>query len=257
MAEPFQIRAGEQQGQDGLLSRFSGRRARAETVRALESLLAEAERICDVTGEHVASVGERHGIDLAAQLRTARRNLYRRFLEHCLDDYMLSELEVKDLTHLKDVLHLSDPDVAHIQNRVARDVYGNALEAVLEDNQVDDEEKVFLKQLRGDLDLSEFHASQMFEDEVRRAQQRTLEMTTLDTGFLKSEGETLEIAGSSRIGLSEAVQAVVDQALIGLPDLAWADVSEIRVRISDGRISQWRVRMTAGRGDEPDGDARS
>lgn len=250
MAEPFQSRTAEVES-DGLLSRVSGRRARAETVRALESLLAEAERICDVTGDHVAAVGARHGIDLAAQLRTARRNLYRRFLEHCLDDYMLSEIEVNDLTHLKDVLHLSDPDVAHIQNRVARDVYGKALESVLEDNLVDEDERAFLKRLRSDLDLSEFHASQMFEDELRRAQQRTLETTTLDPGFLRTEGETVEIEGSSRTGLAEAVQSVVDQALVSLPDLAWGDVSQIRIRISDGRIAQWRVRMTVGRGAAP------
>ena len=251
MAQPFQNRIADVEP-DGLLARVAGRRARAETVRALESLLAEAERICDVTGDQIAAVGERHGIDLAAQLRTARRNLYRRFLEHCLDDYMLSDVEIADLTHLKEVLHLSDPDVAHIQNRVARDVYGKALESVLEDALVDEEEKAFLKRLRGDLDLSEFHASQMFEDELRRAQQRTLETTAIDAGFLRPDGETVEIEGSSRTGLSEAVQSVVDQALVSLPDLAWADVSQIRVRISDGRISQWRVRMTAGRGALPE-----
>ena len=256
MAEPFQTRTPEPPDEGGLLSKVTGRRARAETVRALESLLAEAERICDVTGDHVASVGERHGIDLAAQLRTARRNLYRRFLEHCLADYMLSDLEVEDLEHLKDVLHLSDPDVAHIQNRVSRDVYGAALESVLEDHRVDEEERRFLKRLRADLDLSEFHASQMFEEELRRSQQRALDETRIDSSFLNSDGDAVELEGSSRLGLAEAVQAVVDQAAARMPGLAWADVTDVRVRISDGRINQWSVRLRAGTGD-PDRQEQS
>ncbi|MDH3733507.1 MAG: dodecin domain-containing protein [Gemmatimonadota bacterium] len=256
MAEPFQSRT-PGSGEEGLLSKVTGRRARADTVRALETVLADAERICDVSGDRIAAVGDRHGIDLAAQLRTARRNLYRRFLEHCLDDYMLSDLEVEDLSHLKEVLHLSDPDVAHIQNRVSRDVYGAALETVLEDHRVDDEEKVFLKRLRADLDLSEFHASQMFEEGLRRAQQRTLDGTAIDSAFLAPGEEVVELEGSSRVGLGEAVQAVIDQASVSLPGLAWADVSEIRVRILDGRISQWRVRLRAGVGDPSEGQEQS
>lgn len=251
MAEPFQTRAPDADEQ-GLLSRVTGRRSRAETVRALESLLAEADRVCDVTRGQVTAVGERHGIDLEAQLRTARRNLYRRFLEHCLDDFMLSDLEVEDLNHLKTALHLSDADVDHIQNRVTREVYGCAVETVLEDHLVDDEEKSFLKRLREDLDVSEFHASQIFEEGLRRAQQRSLAGTAIESAFLRPDGEPIELEGSSRVGLNEAIQAVVDLAAERMPGLAWADLSDVRVRISDGRIVQWRVRLTAAAGQESD-----
>lgn len=250
MAEPFQTRGSESGEDGGFLSKVTGRLARAETVRALESVLAEAERVCDVSGDHIAAVGDRHGIDLAAQLRTARRGLYRRFLEHCLADYMLSDREVEDLKHLKELLHLTDPDVAHLQNLVSRDVYGAALETVLEDHRVDEEERRFLKHLRADLDLSEFHASQMFEEELRRSQQRTLETTEIESAFLTAEGEPIELEGSSRVGFAEAVQSVVDQATESLPGLAWAEVSNVSVRVSDGRITQWRVRLRAGGGDQ-------
>jgi flavin-binding protein dodecin len=252
VAEPFQTRTPDTT-EDGLLSRVTGRRSRAETVRALESLLAEAERVADVTSEHVAAVGERHGIDLDAQLRTARRNLYRRFMEHCLDDFELSELELEDLRHLKTVLHLSDADVDHIQNRVTREVYGCAVETVLEDSQVDDEEKSFLKRLRDDLNVSDFHASQMFEEGLRRAQRRALSGTAVDSAFLRADGRPIELHGSSRVGLQEAIQSAVDLAAERMPGLAWADVSDVRVRISDGRVVQWRVSLSAA-ASEPEGD---
>ena len=251
MVEPFQSRQPDPQT-EGLLSRVAGRRSRAATVRELESLLAEADRLRDVTSEHVAAVGERHGVDLLAQLRTARRNLYRRFLEHCLEDFMLSDLEVEDLRHLKEVLHLTDTDVAHIQNRVARDVYGCAVETVLEDNAVDEEERAFLKRLRGDLDIPDFHASQLYEDGLRRAQQRALASTTLESAFLQPDGRPLELEGSSRVGLAEAIQAVVDQLEERAPGLAWADVTDVRVRVSDGRVVQWSVRLRAGSAETPE-----
>ncbi|MFV1988786.1 MAG: dodecin domain-containing protein [Gemmatimonadota bacterium] len=244
MAEPFQTRPPDAEG-EGLLARVTGRRSRAATVRGLESLFADAARVRDVASEHVTAVGERHGIDLAAHLRTARRQLYRRFLEHCLDDFILSELEVEDLLHLRRVLHLSDADVDHVQNRVTRDVYGSAVETVLEDNLVDDEEKAFLKRLSEDLDVPEFHASTIFEQGVRRAQQRTLKGAAIESAFLRSDGESLELEGSSRVGLSEAIQDVVDHAVESMPDLAWADLSHVRVRVSDGRIVQWCVRLSA------------
>jgi flavin-binding protein dodecin len=249
MAEPFQTRPPEPEG-EGLLAKMTGRGSRAATVRALETLLAGADRVRDVTNEHVTAVGERHGIDLGAQLRTARRNLYRRFLEHCLDDFVLSDLEVEDLLHLRTVLHLSDADVDHVQNRVTRDVYGCAIETVLEDNLVDDEEKAFLKRLRGDLDVPEFHASKMFEEGVRRAQQRALESIPIESAFLRPDGESFELEGSSRVGLNEAIQAVVDQAAENMPGLAWAELSHVRVRVSDGRIVQWLVRLRAAAEDE-------
>ena len=252
MAEPFQTRAPDTD--EGLLSRVTGRRSRAEAARALESLLAEAGRVADVTSDHVAAVGARHGIDLDAQLRTARRNLYRRFLVHCLDDFELSNIEIEDLRQLKASLFLSDADVTHIQNRVTREVYGCAIETVLEDNLIDEEEKSFLKQLRDDLDVSDFHASQMFEEGLRRAQRRAVDATAIESAFLRSDGQPIELEGSSRVGLQEAIQGAVDLAAERMPGLAWADVSDVRVRISDARVVQWKVTLRAA-ATRPEGDS--
>jgi len=243
LAQPFETRHAEE---DGVLSRVPGRRSRAAAVRDLESLLAGATRVRDVTLECVKQVGARHGVDLGGQLRTARRNLYRRLFEHCLADYMLSDREVEDLTHLRAILRLEDADIARIQDRVAQDVYGNAVAMVLDDDEVDDEEKAFLKRLREDLDVSEFHASRMYEEELRRAQQRMLAQTPLDPAFLSPGAEVVELEGGSRTGVVEAIRAVVGESHHAMPDLSWAELTEVRVRIADGEVVQWRVKLRAG-----------
>lgn len=254
MAEPFEPQPSRS---DGLLSRMAGRVTRADAVRELETILAEADCVRDVTLERVQALGERHGIDLAVQLRTLRRNLYRRFFEHCLLDYTLSEAEVEDIEHLRALLHLDDEDVARIQDQVSRQVYGAAVHEVLDDHRLDDEEVRFLKGLRENLDLSEYHANRIVEEERRRSQQRLLSQAAVRSSFLSPEGYVIELTGVSREGVQAAIQTAVDEAAQALPSLAWAELGELRIQIEDGRVVKWAVKLRAGvrAHDEEDEDA--
>lgn len=243
MAEPFEPRVTEG---DGLLSRVAGRVTRVGAARELETILAEADCVRDVTLENIRTLGERHGIDLGSQLRTLRRNLYRRFLEHCLLDFALSEAEAGDLEHLRILLHLADDDVARIQDQVSREVYGAAVHEVLADHRLDEEEVEFLKRLRENLDLAEYHANRIVEEERRRAQQRLLSQTAIHSSFLAPEGCVIELTGVSREGVQAAIQTAIDEAALALPSLAWAELGELRVQIESGRVVKWAVKLRAG-----------
>lgn len=243
MAEPFEPRAPEQ---EGLLSRVAGRVTRVGAARELETILAEAQCVRDVALEKIQALGERHGIDLAFQLRTLRCNLYRRFLEHCLLDFSLSESEVADIEHLRTLLHLQDGDVARIQDQVSRQVYGAAVHEVLEDHRLDEEEVQFLKRLRENLDLAEYHAERIVEEERRRSQQRLLSRTAIHSSFLAPEGCVIDLAGVSREGVQAAIQTAIDEASQALPSLAWAELGELRVQIESGRVVKWAVKLRAG-----------
>lgn len=241
MAEPFQDRSASQ---GGLLSRVArgGRRA---TIRELETMLARADRLRDLTAESIRELGEAHGVDLGTQLRTPRRNLYRRFLEHCLVDCSLDDEEMDELTHLRELLRLDDGDVAHVHNAVACDVYGGAVEEVLSDHKLDEEEERFLSRLRTDLQMSEADASRMYQESARRSQQRLLSSADIGSGFLASRGAVLELEGTSTTGVEDAIRAVVDEACHSLPKLSWAELSQVRVRIAGGDITEWRVKVRA------------
>lgn len=244
MAEPFEPRVVER---DGLLSKVTSRVTRAGAIRELETLLAEAECVRDVTLDSVRTLGERHGVDLVLQLRTLRRNLYRRLLEHCLLDFSLSETEVEDLDHLRRILCLEDHDVAAIQDQVSRQVYGAAVEDVLADHHLDDEEVEFLRKLRSDLDLSAYHANRIVEEGRRRSQARLLaQRGGLRTSFLAPQETVIQLEGVSSRGLEGAVQAAVDQASEAFPKLAWGQVSDVVVQIESGRIVSWKVKVRAG-----------
>jgi flavin-binding protein dodecin len=204
----------------------------------------------DVSVERVHKLSESHGIDLHEQLRTPRRNLYRRFLEHCLLDCSLTEEEAEELTHLRKLLHLGDSDVAHVHDAVSRAVYGAALGDVLDDHRLDEDEERFLKHLRDELGMSEVDATRMYEEEARRAQQRLLS-TTPHGGMLASREGVVELKGGSTVGLQDAIQAVVDESCHALPNLSWAELSELRVRIESGHIAEWQIKLKAGLGPPP------
>jgi len=243
VAEPFEARS---TGGDGLLSRVAGRVTRASAARELETMLAEAECVRDVTLERIRELGERHGIDLELQLRSLRRNLYQRFLEHCLLDYTFSEAEIEDVEHLRKLLCLEDRDVAHIQDQVSRQIYGAAVQEVLEDHRLDEDEVAFLHGLRDNLDLPEVHANRILEEERRRSRQRLLSHAADRSSFLAPDGVVLELEGSSPRGVEGAIEAAVDQASQALPQLAWAELGELKVRIESGRIVEWTVKLRAG-----------
>jgi flavin-binding protein dodecin len=195
----------------------------------------------------VAEVAARHGVDLGARLRTARKNLYRRFLEHCLLDGALSEDESADLVHLRGLLHLEDEDVARLHDDVAIAVYGEAVGQVLQDHKLDPDERAFLERLRGDLGLAPDVASRLYEQGSEAARQRYLQRTlTHDSMLVAAHGARLELTGSSEKSLEDAVRSALEEATRAVPELRWAEVREIRTDLAHGRIARWHVKLRAG-----------
>jgi hypothetical protein len=244
MAQPFELRDAPK---DGPLARLLGGRGSAGIVAEIESLFARASHVRDVTPESLAEVARRHGVDLGARLRTARKNLYRRFLEHCLLDGALSEDESADLVHLRALLRLAEEDVARVHDDVAIAVYGEAVGEVLHDHQLDPDERAFLERLRGDLGLAPDVAARLYEQGSEAARQRYLQRTmTRDSVLVAGHGARLELAGSSEKSLEDAVRAALEEAARALPDLRWAEVREIRTDLAHGRIARWHVKLRAG-----------
>lgn len=239
MAEPFQARTGTD---GGVLSRVLGGSNRKQAIRVLESRLAEAERLMDVSADDVREVCGEVGVDLEERLRTPCRNLYKRFLEHCLVDCELSEEESEELAHLRDILCLSDADAVHVHDEVARSVYGDAIDDVLRDYKLDEEEERFLTRLRDQLEISDEQAQAIYEKRARRAQHRFLSSTTSGEGaILASRTGRIELKGSSTEGLEPAIRAAIQRVADVLPQLQSARLGEVRTEVREGQIAEWTV----------------
>jgi flavin-binding protein dodecin len=241
MADPYKSQT---ESGDGLLNRFVGKGKRS-AIREIENLLAEAERVSDISAQQLTAVADANGVDIAEQLHTPRRSLYRRYLEYCLVDFALSDEESTDLAHLRAILRIQEEDAARIHDEVSRTVYGDAVDRVLTDYQLDSEEAEFLQRLRTDLDLPEPLADSLLDERSKRARNRYLGRAVSDNVLFQSEGTVLELKGDSETGLEDAIRAALDEACRAVPKLCWAQVDEIRAELKEGRIARWHVRVNA------------
>lgn len=56
----------------------------------------------------------------------------------------------------------------------------------------------------------------------------------------------IEIVGSSRTSLDEAIQNAIGKASESLQNLEWFEVSEIRGHIENGRVAHYQVGLKVG-----------
>ena len=240
MAEPFQRRSA---GGEGFFSRLFGGGAKGNTMREVEQLLAQAERVGDVTPERVSQVAAVHGVDLRTQLRKPRRSLYRRFLKHCLTDNALSEQENADLAHLRSILNLQNEDAVQVHDAVARFVYGKAIEQVLEDQRLDRKEEAFLKRLRDDLQIDEPLAQEMLAEGAQRARQRYLAKAVSHNVLIDSGETVLELTGTSESSVEDAIRSAIEEAGRAIPNLRRVKVADVEAAIEDGQFARWHVKL--------------
>ncbi len=229
----------------GLGSRLLGRKNRVAAARDIEALLASSPQISEVTADRIAAIANEHGVEMS-RLQSQCRDLYRRYVEFCLVDHALSEAEVADLGHLRTIFVLPDEVASEVHEEVACAVYGAAVEEVLSDHRLDPEEEVFLKEIRGGLDIDAGTAARAMEEGRRRARQRYLStVVSSDDILVASQEIKLEIEGSSEDSIEGAVTDALGEAATVLPGLKRVVVSSLEADISEGQVSRWHVKLKA------------
>jgi len=242
MAEPFNR---SQSTDKGVAATF--RRRSSITLELVEDLFARASSLRDVKSGKVDDICHARGIELRRSLAHGRAELYRRYLKYCLDDNVLSEHESADLTHLRGVLQLSPDETMAVHDSVAIEVYGEAVQEVLADFQLDDDEARFLERLRADLHLPEERADQIFRTESAEARQRAFSVaSSRDTAFSKHRVAAGEFTGRSVESLEAAINDAIAKATLAIPGLYWFEVSETLGYVEDGSVSGWHVTIRAG-----------
>jgi flavin-binding protein dodecin len=241
MAEPFRA-APPPQGLTRAL-----RSKRSTLLDGIEDLFASAGEVRSVAAASIRILCDGCGIDLQTKYLNDRKQLYRRYLVHCLEDKVLSEEESFDLKHLLGILHLSDADVAPVHEEVAREVYGKAIAEVLDDMKLDPDEETFLRRLRGDLQISEDVAQKLLQQGEQRMRDRKFsEASTGSMDFVRHLGAAGNFSGSSETSVEEAVADALSQASVVVPGLHWFEVTQIAGYVGEGNRPSWHVTIRAG-----------
>jgi flavin-binding protein dodecin len=217
------------------------------TLEGVEDLLAQAECVRHVTAEMVSSICDARRIDLARRQKRGRMDLYRRYLRHCFEDNVLSDDEREDLAHLRVLLHLSAEDLQVVHDEVAIEVYGEAVEEVLDDFRLDDDEADFLRGLRQTLGLDEDKAQRIYSEGSSKARTRAYsQAVALDHQFIEHRVPAGEFSGRSNESLEHAIQDAITRATLAIPTLYWFEVSLIGGYVGEGESDRWYVNVRAG-----------
>lgn len=141
------------------------RRENVDGLRVeLENLLARSIRVQDVTPGHLQQIADRHGADPRHGLSTFLEGLFSRYLGHCLDDRHMTDIEVEDLVHLKQLFGISDQRARTLHDEAASGHFRLALDGRAADRELDDDDREFLQRLQDRLLLSEEHATRLRRD---------------------------------------------------------------------------------------------
>jgi flavin-binding protein dodecin len=223
------------------------RRRGSVTLEGIEDLLARAASVREVTATMIATVCEERRVDLPNRLVRGRKQLYLRYLRHCFEDRVLSEDERADLAHLRSLLHLSAADLVAIHDEVAVEVYGEAVDEVLEDFRLDDDEAEFLRELRGRLGLTEVKAERILAEGSTEARSRALSRAqSRDQLFVEHHVAAGEFTGRADGSLENAIEDALAKAVLAIPSLHWFEVLEIAGYVVDGKAGSWHVTLRAG-----------
>jgi hypothetical protein len=58
--------------------------------------------------------------------------------------------------------------------------------------------------------------------------------------------KTLELTGSSKVGIDDAVKKAIARAAKTVHNLRWFQVTEVRGNIDGGAVSSWQVTLKVG-----------
>jgi flavin-binding protein dodecin len=242
MADPFRSAPAAATGLGRVL-----RSKRATTFEALEDLLACSEKIRSVRAEDVRSVCAAAAVDLKRKFMGDRKDLYRRYLAHCLDDKVLTEEESADLQHLADLPHLDDQETAPIHEDLSQEVYGMAIQEVLEDLRLDPDEEAFLRRLRGELQISDEVAQRLYERGESQARDRAYSKAAAgDKEFVQFRAPAGDFTGRSTSSLEMAVADALTKATVAVPKLHWFELTNVSGYVEDGKPESWHVTVRAG-----------
>lgn len=155
-----------------LVQRLLGRKPARNALVELVNALAEDPLVEMVSQGTVEEIQNRYGVDIASRFPREVEGLYRQYLLHCLDDRRLATTELEAADRLANVLGLPTERRTIIQRQVARKVYLNLVDEVLEDGVVDPEERAFLADLETHLGLPADMAEYMLELRKKQLEKR-------------------------------------------------------------------------------------
>lgn len=167
-----------------------GTKIKENAIIELNNLLAEKD-LTEITIDEVHGIAEKYGVNFQQDYNNEVTDLYKSYLNSCLEDKFISEEELADLKQLKLILNINDKKVNEIHNELAGKIYKVAVDVAIEDGELDEDERIFIEKLQNDLKLPQETADQIYEKSGQELIQSYMNNAIADAQITPEEEEQL------------------------------------------------------------------
>jgi tellurite resistance protein len=162
----------------------------------------------------LASATARLKVELRRSFGKELVKFYRKFLERCLKDQVLSPEDWKALQQLKILFGFSNAQVEKIHNQTIMRHYSKTVEQVLSDKKLAPQEKSLLQTIQQNLKLMPEVAEQIYRDKAAQILQRTFVTAIADERISPEEEKELDELAHHlgvRIEFDERTRTILDR----------------------------------------------
>lgn len=138
--------------QPGFIQRLFKTQPKENAIADLNNLLAK-KPIKEIKLEEIEAISEKYEVNFYKEYADKLKELYLIYLKHCLEDKLLTDTEIDELSCLKHLLGITDSDIDTLHNKIATEIYKKSFEAAISDGRLEKEEQDFLQKLQNNLKL--------------------------------------------------------------------------------------------------------
>ena len=149
-------------GKYGIYRRLFGKKNKVNAIQSINKLLS-AKDLLSITIDDIYQIASDHHVNLRKDLQPEFIEIYRKYLKYCLSDKYLSDKEVTELKHLKEILSINDTEVRKAHNEIAGELYKMEVVKAIEDGRLDEDEKIFLEKIQNNLKLPDHIADKIYQ----------------------------------------------------------------------------------------------
>ena len=129
----------------------------------INNLFANNDNVRNISPESINNIFYKNKIKkIPAKYQEKLADFYRVYLSYCLYDKYLSEEEISDLLYIKNLLSLKDDEIDKINKIEVEATYKKAIDEVLTDGSINQDEKDFLDKLEKNLKLPDELAREIY-----------------------------------------------------------------------------------------------
>lgn len=132
-------------------------------LKEVNNLLAQNEdQLTNISLDKVQAIADRYKVNFKKRDKEKLLEMFKKYLEYCLETRKLDKIKVNALYHLKNILFLEEHATQDLIKERTHDLFDKEVKSTFESGQMDDAKWDLLEALRNDMLLSKDEAIDLF-----------------------------------------------------------------------------------------------